>query len=130
MHKLSINNHNVVCLIVLVIINILSFIVDAYIKATLYYRFKKIKSVKTPAVLLRRNCLLYTINKQLTFVLASADFDELILVVNLMERSLLRQDVLIGREVLGPFLRTCDGCNTVWGQLSKSEQPVCYQCLV
>ncbi|XP_067929208.1 uncharacterized protein [Watersipora subatra] len=99
-----------------------------YIKATLYYRYKKIKSMKTHGILLRKTKLQYMINKLFTFVLASADLDELIVVINLMEKSLLRQDILLGREVLGPFLCNYSGEPMIWGRVQHAASPVSYQC--
>ena len=79
-------------------------------------------------MLLQKSSRLITINKQFTFAVAAVSFDELILVVNLMERSLLRQDILLGREILGPFLETHERKPTIWGLFAASAQPITYMC--
>ncbi|KAF6038575.1 hypothetical protein EB796_003106 [Bugula neritina] len=101
-----------------------------YVKATMYHKYKKMKSLKSSQVLPRKTCLTYSFNKQLVFDLGSAKLDELILVVNLMERSLLRQDVLIGREIFGPYLESYEGTDTIWGRVSSVGGPINYICQI
>lgn len=110
------------------VINIL--FADVYVKATMYHKYKKMKSLKSSQVLPRKTCLTYSFNKQLVFDLGSAKLDELILVVNLMERSLLRQDVLIGREIFGPYLESYEGTDTIWGRVSSVGGPINYICQI
>jgi len=103
---------------------IIFFFVGFYFKATLYYNTKKVKTVKSPGFVIRRNTSLYNVNRDFSFLLSTACCDELIVVLSIMEKSLLRHDTLVGKYTLGPHLQSFDQQTTLWGKLGDSEKPV------
>lgn len=101
-----------------------SYFKDIYLKAAFYYKYKKCKSYKSQAFVVQKPTTTYPVNKEITFGLSSANLNEIILVVTLMERSLLRQDIVLGREILGPYLEIYNRKPTTWGRIALSEYPV------
>lgn len=94
---------------------------DVYVKATVYYKYKKIRSYKTQAFIVQQGTSIYQLHKQFSFVLSSASLNEVILVISLLEKSLLRQDIILGREILGPYIEAYNRTPTVWGRFAMSE---------